>query len=250
MYEQTKGQFGRAAMDYSKARLFANGEDLPWLVEAAAPEPHQVALDIGTAAGHTAFALAPFVRHVIGLDITPEMIEIARSNARERGLHNFEGVVADAENLPYPDATFDVVACRYTAHHFHDPTRVIGEIARVLRPGGRFVVIDNTAPDDPALDSWINQVERLRDPSHVKEWSQREWERFLQRAGMSFEVLRTWLLPLEFDDWTARQRTPGEQVAQLRTMFAQAGASEREAFAIQGSTFSLLTRLMRGVKPL
>lgn len=248
MYEQTRQQFGKAADAYSQSTMFSQGQDLTWLVEAAAPQPYEKALDIGTAAGHTAFALAPFVATVVGLDITPEMIELARTNALQRGIGNFVGVVANAENLPFADATLDIVACRYTAHHFHQPCRVIEEVARVLRPSGRLVVIDNTAPDQTEADKWINTVDQLRDPSHVRQWNLSEWERMITKAGMIFSVIRTWQLPLEFGDWTARQQTPPARVVKLSEMFAGASSIVREAFAIDGPHFALLTRLMRGVK--
>ncbi|MBX6377510.1 MAG: methyltransferase domain-containing protein, partial [Clostridia bacterium] len=250
LYDRTREQFGRVAEAYSRSALFSQGEDLDWLVAAAAPRPDETALDLGTAAGYTAFALAPHVRRVVGIDITPAMIQVARRNALDRGLSNFEGIVANAEELPFSDASFDIVACRYTAHHFHHPQRVMLEVARVLRPGGRLVVVDNTAPDDPALDRWINTVEKLRDPSHVKQWSGTEWERLFTGAGLTYEVVRTWLLPLELEDWTARQQTPPERVAELRVLLAQAGPEARRVFAIaaDGSRFALPTRLMRGVK--
>ncbi len=248
-YGRTKKQFGQAAEAYTASAIFSDGEDLRWLVEAAAPRSDEDALDVGTAAGYTAFALAPLVRRVVGIDVTPAMVEAARRNAGQSGLANFTAEVANAEELPFPDGSFDIVACRYTAHHFRRPKVAVGEMARTLRPGGRLVVVDNTAPENGELDQWINHVERLRDPSHVKEWSEGEWEGFCHAAGLDFRVVRTWTLPLEFDDWVARSKTPPDRVAELRSLLAGAGPAQKEAFAITDGRFGLVTRLMVGVKP-
>ena len=248
MYQQVQKQFGRAAEAYSRSAVFAEGEDLAWLLEQAGPDTHPRALDLGTGAGHAAFALAPAARLVVGLDITPQMLQAARRNARERGIAGFHASVGNAERLPFPDASFSLVLCRYTAHHFHNPARVVREAARVLTPDGRFLVVDNTSPDDPAADRWINRVEVLRDPSHVREWSRSEWQGFFGEAGLSFGVKHTWLKMLEFDDWAARQQTPPDAVAQLRRLFSAAPPDIRETFAIDSRQFGLLTRLMVGKK--
>lgn len=247
-YQQAQKQFGRAADAYTQSAVFAEGEDLGWLVEQAGALAHARALDIGTGAGHAAFALAPCARQIIGLDVTPQMVAAARRNARQRGIEHFHATVGNAECLPFPDGSFSLVACRYTGHHFHGPARVVREVARVLQADGRFLVVDNTSPDDPAADRWINTVEALRDPSHVREWSQGEWRQFFAAAGLSFAVTHTWLKMLEFADWVARQQTPPDSVAELRRLFAAAPPRLRETFAIDANHFGLLTRLMVGRK--
>ena len=248
MYQQTQKQFGRAAEAYSQSSVFAEGEDLAWLMEQAGPGRHARALDLGTGAGHAAFALARCAGHIIGLDITPQMVAAARRNARERGIEHFQASVGNAERLPFADESFSLVVCRYTGHHFHNPARVVQEIARVLTADGCLLVVDNTSPDDPAADRWINKVEVLRDPSHVREWSQSEWRQFFQEAGLSFAVTHTWLKMLEFDDWVARQQTPPAQVSELRALFAAAPPLIRESFALEPAKFGLLTRMMVGRK--
>ena len=147
MYQQTQKQFGRAAEAYSQSAVFAEGEDLAWLVEQAGPGRHARALDLGTGAGHAAFALARCAGHIIGLDITPQMVAAACRNARERGIEHFQASVGNAERLPFPDESFSLVVCRYTGHHFHNPARVVQEIARVLTADGRLLVVDNTSPE-------------------------------------------------------------------------------------------------------
>lgn len=247
-YKQAQEQFGRAAEAYTRSPVFAEGEDLGWLVEQAGPDHHAYALDIGTGAGHAAFALAPCTESIVGFDITPQMVQAALRNAGERGIESFSASVGNAEHLPFPDESFSLVVCRYTGHHFHNPARVVQEVVRVLTADGRFLVVDNTSPDDPAADRWINTVEVLRDPSHVREWSQDEWQGFFHAAGLSFAVEHTWLKMLEFDDWVARQQTPPEAVAELRALFAAAPAAIRETFGIEWPQFGLLTRLMVGRK--
>ncbi len=247
-YQQAQKQFGRAADAYTRSAVFAEGEDLEWLVEQAGAGPHPRVLDLGTGAGHAAFALAQRTRQIVGLDVTPQMVAAAHRNAGERSIAHFLPTVGNAERLPFPDESFSLVVCRYTAHHFHDPARVVREVARVLSADGRFLVVDNTSPEDPAADRWINTVEVLRDPSHVREWSQGEWRDIFTRAGLSFAVTHTWLKLLEFDDWVARQQTPPESVAELRRLFAAAPPAIREAFAVEPTRFGLLTRLMVGRK--
>ena len=247
-YRQVQKQFGRAAEAYTMSPAFAEGEDLGWLVEQAGTERHASALDIGTGAGHAAFALAPCTENIIGLDITAQMVEAAGRNASDRGIANYHTVVGNAEHLPFPDACFSLVVCRYTGHHFHNPARVVQEVARALTPGGRLLVVDNTSPDDPDADRWINTVEVLRDPSHVREWSQGEWQGYFHQAGLDFAVTNTWLKMLEFDDWVARQQTPSDAVAELQALFAAAPDAIREEFAIESDRFGLLTRLMVGRK--
>lgn len=247
-YDQTRKQFGRAAEAYTRSADFAEGDDLGWLVEHAGPSTHAWALDVGTGAGHAAFALAPVSRQIIGLDITPQMVREATRNASQRGITQYQAGIGNAEQMPFPDESFSLVVCRYTAHHFHHPARVVQEVARVLTAGGRFLVVDNTSPDDTAADRWINRVEVLRDPSHVREWNQGEWQGFCQDAGLGFAVVHTWLKMLEFNDWVARQQTPPAAVAELRTLFAEAAPEIREMFAIESNHFGLLTRLMVGRK--
>lgn len=245
-YKQVQKQFGRAADAYTRSPVFAEGEDLGWLVEQAGGERHAYALDIGTGAGHAAFALAPCAENIVGLDITPQMVQAALRNASERGIAHYRAGVGNAEHLPFPDESFSLVICRYTGHHFHNPARVVREVARILTGDGRFLVVDNTSPDYAAADRWINRVEVLRDPSHVREWSQGEWQRFFGNAGLDFAVTHTWLKMLEFDDWVARQQTPPDAVAELRALFAAAPPVMRETFGIEWPRFGLLTRLMVG----
>lgn len=129
-------------------------------------QPHggERALDVGTGAGALAFALAPLVREVVGLDPVPELLELARARARP----NTEFLEGDGAALPFADAAFDLAGTHRTLHHVAQPERVVAELARVTRSGGRVLVVDQLAPDDPATAATQHEFETARDPSHTR----------------------------------------------------------------------------------
>ncbi|HEU5214518.1 MAG TPA: methyltransferase domain-containing protein [Gaiellaceae bacterium] len=132
--------------------------------EFAEPSGDERALDVGTGAGALALALAPLVREVVGLDPVPELIELARA----RALPNTEFVEGDGAALPFPDGAFDLAGTHRTLHHVAEPDRVVAELARVTRRGGRVLVVDQLAPEDPAEAAALHEFERARDPSHER----------------------------------------------------------------------------------
>jgi ubiquinone/menaquinone biosynthesis C-methylase UbiE len=128
------------------------------------PRGDERALDVGTGAGALAFALAPLVREVVGLDPVPELLELAR----ERSLPNTQFVEGDGTALPFPDAAFDLSGTHRTLHHVAQPERVVAELARVTRPGGRVLVVDQLAPDDPTEAAVLHEFESVRDTPHAR----------------------------------------------------------------------------------
>jgi ubiquinone/menaquinone biosynthesis C-methylase UbiE len=140
-------RFGKAAADYATSEVHAKGESLKRLVELAEPKSHWRVLDVATGAGHTALAFAPHVAKVTATDITEEMLREARKLAASRGLANVRTLLAKAEDLPFPDASFDLVVCRLAAHHFDDMKGFAAEAYRMLMPGGMIGIVDTIAPD-------------------------------------------------------------------------------------------------------
>jgi len=142
------------------------------------------ALDVGTGAGALAFALAPLVREVVGLDPVPELLELARA----RALTNTEFVEGDGTALPFPDGAFDLVGTHRTLHHVAQPESIVAEIARVTRPGGQVLVVDQLAPDDSAAAATFHEFETARDPSHTRLLTDGELRELFVANGL--ELLR------------------------------------------------------------
>jgi ubiquinone/menaquinone biosynthesis C-methylase UbiE len=147
--------FSRTAASYVTSVSHRTGGDLNRLIELGEWNPQQQAIDIATGGGHTARAVAPHVAQVMVTDLTPVMLETAQAFLQSEGITNVQFQVADAENLPFPDNSFDRATCRIAPHHFPNVARFAREVARVLKPGGIFLLIDNIAPKDPALDTFV-----------------------------------------------------------------------------------------------
>jgi ubiquinone/menaquinone biosynthesis C-methylase UbiE len=136
--------FGRRAATYTASAPHTDPEVLSWVVRRARPEAHSRALDIATGSGHTAFALAPYVSSVTGVDLTPEMLAEAEALKTRKGLSNVSFQIADAHEMPFAAQSFDLVVSRRAPHHFSDIGKALSEMFRVLRPGGRLVIDDRS----------------------------------------------------------------------------------------------------------
>lgn len=240
-------QFGTAAAAYAASAVHRSGPDLDAMLAAAAPLRGRRVLDLGCGAGHTALAFAAAGAEVVAVDITEAMLDQGRRLAAERGLRvRFE--TGDACGLELDDASFDCVTSRLSAHHYARPTDAVAEAARVLRPGGLLLVSDSVAPEDPALDTFFNAFELLRDGSHVRNHRVSEWRAWLEGAGFRFRELGSGPVRIEFEDWVARMATPPGAVAQLRELFSAAPDAARAAFDIvgDGARFSIPIAVLEG----
>ena len=128
-------QFGSTARAYLESVTHATGEDLPLLGEEVAGVPDAAVLDLGCGAGHASFAMAPHAASVIAYDLTAQMLAVVKREATVRKLRNITTVQGMAEELPFPDARFDFVVTRTSAHHWHDVPAALREARRVLKPG-------------------------------------------------------------------------------------------------------------------
>jgi SAM-dependent methyltransferase len=225
-------QFGPVAEQYAAFNYHAAGPDLAPMLEAGQMSGHERVLDIGSGPGHTALLFATKAREVVASDPTKAMLDQGRRLAAERGLDNIRFERTTAENLPFADDSFDRVTSRQSAHHYADVPAALREVARVLSPSGLFVLIDTFSPEDDEFDTFLNRIELLRDSSHVRDYRVSDWRDMFETVGFELEDLASWNIPLEFDDWITRSRTPDDDVAALRSCFETASERVRARFAV------------------
>ncbi len=227
-------QFDPKAQAYLTSAVHAAGPDL----EEATQQVLQLAqrgsmLDVGCGAGHLSFALAPCFEHVLATDLSPSMIETVRAAAAQRALPQIEVQQASAEALPFPDGHFDLVCSRYSAHHWHDLPAALKEMRRVTRPEGKLLMIDLMGDESPLVDTHLQAIELLRDPSHVRDHSPSQWRNLLRSAGFELQHEAFWPTRMEFSSWVERMRTPQVGVAAIRALLAGASREVRAGLAVE-----------------
>lgn len=207
--ELARLQFGANAERYVESETHAKGKSLERLVALAEPAGTEVVLDIATGAGHVARVLAPHVGAVVATDITDEMLATAKTVIEAAGLTNVTFEVADAHQLPFDDASFDLVTCRIAPHHFSNPPRFVYEAARVTRPGGRVIIVDNVAPHDDTAATWTDDFERQRDPSHIRCLPLDEWTEICVAAGLTVSHVELVAKSMNFVAWADNMNVDG-----------------------------------------
>jgi SAM-dependent methyltransferase len=180
---------------YQQSEAHRQGEDLDLFVEWA---EGRLVLDVATGGGHVARRLRDAGHEVITCDPAPGMQA---------------DVVCRAEELPFADGSFDVVTCRVAAHHFEDAAQAVREMARVSRD---FVLV----ADNLHLDETVEKAERLRDPTHVRCYSEDEWRGFFERAGLSVDDIQRFDKRTELEPWLERTGCEGGEAERVRELLA------------------------------
>ena len=221
--QKTCEQYSKVSDAYVRSQSHAKGIDLEHLITMTKPQKDWISLDIATGGGHTALAVAPYVKKVIAADMTPNMLRTAETFIRgEKGILNVEFQLADAEDLPFRDNCFDLVTCRIAAHHFPDCREFIRESSRVLKKGGLLLVQDHVLPEEETTAQYVDQFERLRDPSHYRAYSEKEWRMLFQVAGLETEQSVQLVKRHEFVEWAKRMNNTDETLHDLVQMMKNA----------------------------
>jgi ubiquinone/menaquinone biosynthesis C-methylase UbiE len=199
--ESIISQFTKQAIPYSRRHNIYSENELQQLVELTKANKNDVVLDLACGPGIVSCALAKIANHVTGIDLTPAMIDQAKILQTEKGLTNIVWKIGDVtERLPFPDNTFSLVVTRYSFHHLLDPLSVLSEMKRVCDPGrnGRVVVADITI--DPEKVDEFNQMERIRDPSHVRALTFTELQNMMQEVGLTNLSIGHYKVPHQLDE--------------------------------------------------
>jgi ubiquinone/menaquinone biosynthesis C-methylase UbiE len=212
-------QFTRMAKPFAEMPAHSNEQAMRLLAEAAGVSKEDRVLDVCCGTGIVACALAPIARDVTGIDLTPAMLEQARKLQREAGLENLSWQVGDVAAMPFGDEMFSVVVSRYALHHLLEPARVLQEMARVCRQGGKVVVADVFASGVEQGGAY-DRVEKLRDPSHVRALRLDEITAMFQAAGMPVSGTTFYRLTVGLEDLLQASATAPDAAARVRRVLA------------------------------
>jgi len=181
---------------YRQSKAHSQGADLDLVVEWAAG--CRTAIDVASGGGHVARRLREAGLEVVTCDPAPGMQA---------------DVICFAEDLPFADGSFDLAATRVAAHHFRDVEAAVGELGRVAAI--RVIVVDNLYMGEAA-----EEADRIRDPSHVRNYTEAEWRRFLAAAGLEIDEVRLFDFPIELEPWLERSECTGEDAERVRALLA------------------------------
>jgi ubiquinone/menaquinone biosynthesis C-methylase UbiE len=202
---------------YRESATHASGDDLDLVVAWCEPGPGVTVLDVATGGGHVARRLREAGAQVVTVDAAPGMEPDA---------------IAPADHLPFADASFDAVACRIAAHHFPDVLAALKEMARVARQ--RVVICDNVFVSESS-----EEADRLRDPSHVRNYAVAEWHSFFELAGLQVAEEAFMTRDTDFEDWLARTETPAADRVHVRELMRD---------RVKEGRLELPTVVLKGVK--
>ncbi len=239
-------QFDPQAQAYLHSLVHSEGPDLlqaKSLVDQALPLTAE-AVDVGCGAGHLSFALAGSLARMVAADPSPNMLATVTRAAASRGLTQIETRQASAESLPFSNDTFSLACTRYSAHHWRRLDIALKEMQRVLRPGGYALIIDVLGDDDPLVDTHLQAMELIRDPSHVRNRTRDEWLTSLEMAGFTHFQEFQWPVRIAFSAWVERMRTPADRVSIIRSLENGAPREVQSALAIESDgSFTFRTGL-------
>ncbi len=201
-HEVIRRQFRRQAPRFGdRSHTVASPAYLEWMVENLDLQSHFTVLDVAAGTGLLGRAIAPYVRQVVALDATPEMLREGRHQAEQDGLATIVFTRGLVEDLPYPNDAFDMVVSRFAIHHFQDPRPPMSQMVRVCRPGGITAVVDLVSPEGEAVAGTYNRLERMRDPSHTRALSATELSRLLRDAGLDIVHTVSREVEVRVDRW-------------------------------------------------
>ena len=231
--DQVLQAFTAQADSYAASAVIAAEEARRRFVEFVGPQSSDRVLDVATGPGFLAFLFAEQAAHVVGTDLTPAMLTRAEANRQARQVNNLCFEAGDAESLLFPDQSFDIATCGSAFHHLSDPERVLAEMVRVVRPGGRVALIDIVTSEIPERAALHNQLEQWRDPSHTRCLPLSELIALFGRAGLRDLRAATYTTPRELNEWFAISHTPVDVAERVRAGFIASIADDTTGLGVR-----------------
>jgi ubiquinone/menaquinone biosynthesis C-methylase UbiE len=231
--ETVQSQFRRQAEAYSAMRVVTDPDFLASIVSISGVGKSDRVLDVASGPGFVAMAFAPHCDRVVGIDATDRFVERATREAATRRLHNAAFVLGDVERIAFPENSFDIAVCRFAFHHFPRPANVLAEMRRVVRPGGRLVIVDMVAAEDADKAAYHNEVERLCDPSHARALSASEFERMFSEQGFDLTYKQTIKSSYSIEEWIAHGAPPAENAARIHELMAASIAGDKSGLNVR-----------------
>ena len=217
--ETVISQFTKQAVPFAQLSQHSNQYGLELMIKLSQPMNTDTVLDVACGGGIISCEFAKIVSQVTGIDLTPAMIEQAKSLQKEKQLKNINWKIGDVLNLPFDDNSFSIVVTRYSFHHLIDPQKALEEMKRVCRPNGKVVVIDVT-PDKDKVDLY-DQVEKLRDSSHVRALTFSELKSMMEKTGLVNLKTEPHDLEMELEQILQSSLPNPEDIDKIKQMFKE-----------------------------
>ena len=210
-------QFTKQAIPFTHLSQHSNQYGLKLMIKLSQPTNTDTVLDVACGSGIVSCEFARIVSSVIGIDLTPAMINQAKLLQQEKKLDNIAWEIGDVSKLPFENDLFSLVVTRYSLHHMIEPQKIVEEMKRVCKPGGRVIIIDVTPEDDKVVE--YNNVEKLRDPSHVKALTISELENMMKMVNLSDLKFEYHDLEMNLDEILQSSFPDPENISKIKQLF-------------------------------
>lgn len=243
-----EARFTATAQSYASSRVTVRREENDALLRLAAPAPGDRVLDVACGPGTLLLEFAPFVGHAVGVDLTGAMLEQARKRFRDASSAGPAGPVSlvrgAGERLPFRDGAFSLVVNTYALHHFGEPRRVLREMTRVAGTGGRVIISDLVGSEDAQARALQNEIEHLRDPSHMSMESASGIAALLEGEGLTVTGSAEGSQHRELGEWLRLAHTPPDRAALVRTRVLESLPGDRAGMtvSVEGETVQFVHR--------
>ncbi|MBI3460748.1 methyltransferase domain-containing protein [Candidatus Acetothermia bacterium] len=232
--DTVKHVFTQAADSYASRKGAADRISHEYLLKLSQVKPTDRVLDVATGPGYVAMLFAEKAKEIVGVDLTPAFVAKAQAASAERGLKNVSFCEGDVEKLPFANETFEIVTCHKALHHFPNASKALKEMYRVLTRSGRLVLGDTRSSDNPETARRHNELEKLRDPSHVEMYGPKKLRALIEAVGFRIEQFEEFHDEKDMDWWQQVMPAPEPIYREIRDKFVA---------SIPGNTLELNVRV-------